>query len=97
MVSNDELILRVITLWFLVLSQFLGMLWVPLKEALNKNTRDNSSTDLSPDDFSDYFSTIGTKIAETINDAKVDHASSNLFTSFIINFTFFRNYRNVNS
>ena len=31
MVSQAELILRVITLWFLVLSQFLGTVWVALK------------------------------------------------------------------
>ena len=30
MVSQAELILRVITLWFLVLSQFLETVWVPL-------------------------------------------------------------------
>ena len=36
----------------------MGPMWNTLKGALNKNNRDNSSTDLSPDDFNDYFSTI---------------------------------------
>ena len=63
----------------------MGQMWNTLKEALNKNTRDNSSTDLSPDDFNDYFSTIGTKIAETFNDAPVD---TDLNNSFADTFTF---------
>ena len=35
MVSKAELILGVITLWFLVLSHFLEIVWVPLSNLLN--------------------------------------------------------------
>ena len=39
-------------------------MWHTLNEALNKPSKSNSSINLSPDNFNDYFSSIGNKVSE---------------------------------
>ena len=50
MVSQAELILRVIILWFLVLAQFLETEWVPLMSLPEKTCRKSQPTKISVSD-----------------------------------------------